>query len=140
MNFVYEKWWLFEGWRVYWCWLGWECIWHVVYVGILHICWWESCNVENWKTKSCSRSSVEAEYWGMAVEVQELLWLKLLFIDLGYPPREHIMLYCDIKAGYDIYLNPIQHYRTKHVEVDRFFIKAKFEENVIAIPHLRFED
>ena len=48
--------------------------------------------------------------------------------------------YCDNKAACDIAHNPVQHNRTKHVEVDNFFIKEKLEEKVVYIPHVRSED
>ena len=37
-------------------------------------------------------------------------------------------LYCDNKAAISISHNPVHHDRTKHVEVDRHFIKEKIEE------------
>ncbi|KAM7491697.1 hypothetical protein LguiA_034618 [Lonicera macranthoides] len=95
-------------------------------------------NLVTWLSKKqnvVSRSSAEAEYRGMAVRVQELLWLKLLLTDIGYPPREPMVLHCDNKAACDIAQNPVQHNRTKHVKVDRFFIKKKLEENIIAVSH-----
>ena len=52
-----------------------------------------------------------------------------------------MVLYCDNNAAIcDIAHNPIQHDRTKHVEVDRFFIKEKLEEKIVFIPHVRSED
>ena len=49
-------------------------------------------------------------------------------------------LYCDNKATCDISHNPVQHDRTKHVEVDRHFIKEKLEEKLIEVPHVRSQD
>ena len=46
----------------------------------------------------------------------------------GYLPRNPIRLYCDNKAVCDIAHNSVQHDRTKHVEVDIFFIKEKLDE------------
>lgn len=76
----------------------------------------------------------------MALGVCEALWLRLLLIDLGYPPRRPIQLYCDNKATCDIAHNPVQHDRTKHVEVDRFFIKEKLDEKIVELPTIRSED
>ncbi|KAM7531655.1 hypothetical protein LguiB_035065 [Lonicera macranthoides] len=100
-------------------------------------------NLVTWRSKKqnvVSRSSAEAEYRGMAAGIQELLWLKLLMTDLGFPPKEPMVLYCDNKAACDIAHNPVQHDRIKHVEVDRFFIKEKLEDKVITVPHVRSED
>jgi hypothetical protein len=50
--------------------------------------------------------------------------------------EEPMNLYCDNKATIEIAQNPIQHDRTKHVEVDRHFIKESAQHdryNMIAI-------
>jgi hypothetical protein len=46
-------------------------------------------------------------------------------------------LFCDNKAAVDMPHNPVQHNRTKYVEIDRYFIKEKIETKVITIPHIR---
>ena len=40
----------------------------------------------------------------------------------------------------DIAHNLVQHDRTKHVEVDIFFIKEKLEEKIIELPKIKSED
>ena len=45
-----------------------------------------------------------------------------------------IRLYCDNKAAISIAHNLVQHDRTKHIEVDRHFIKEKLESGVICTP------
>ncbi|KAL6335650.1 hypothetical protein AAG906_030788 [Vitis piasezkii] len=50
--------------------------------------------------------------------------------DLGYLSRQPIRLFCDNKVACDIAHNPVQHDHTKHVEVDRFFIKEKFDQKI----------
>ena len=76
----------------------------------------------------------------MALGIYEALWLRLLLMDLGYLPRQSIWLYCDNKATCDIARNPIQHDCTKHVEVDKFFIKEKLDEKIVELPKIRSED
>ena len=76
----------------------------------------------------------------MALGICEALWLKFLLQDLGYFPKQPIQLYCDNKAACDIAHYPIQHDRTKHVEVDRFFIKEKLDEKAVELPKIRSED
>ncbi|KAH9764942.1 retrovirus-related pol polyprotein from transposon RE1 [Citrus sinensis] len=100
-------------------------------------------NLVTWRSKKqhvVARSSAEAEYRGMALEICEGLWISFILNDLGYPSQQPIQLYCDNKAARDIAHNPVQHDRTKHVEVDRFFIKEKLDEKILELPKIRSED
>ena len=47
-----------------------------------------------------------------------------------------IRLFCDNKVACDIAHNPVQHDRTKHVEVDRFFIKEKLDDKIVELPKI----
>ena len=76
----------------------------------------------------------------MVLELCEALWLRLLLQDLGYLSRQPIRLFCDNKVACDIAHNPVQHDRTKHVEVDRFFIKEKLDDKIVELPKIRLED
>ena len=100
-------------------------------------------NLVTWRSKKqnvVARSSAEAEFRGMTLGICEALWLRLILMDLGYLPRQPILLYCDNKAACDIAHNPVQYDRTKHVEVDRFFIKDKLDEKIVELPKIRSED
>ena len=46
-----------------------------------------------------------------------------------------VKLFCDNKAAISIAHNPVQHDRTKHVEVDRHFIKEKIEIGTICVTY-----
>ena len=85
-------------------------------------------------------SSAEAEFRGMAKGICEMLWLRELLIEVGYPPIDAIRLFCDNKAAIALAHNPVKHDRTKHVEVDRHFIKEKLEAKIIQIPFVKTED
>lgn len=83
-----------------------------------------------------ARSSAEAEFRAVAQGICELLWLKLLLGELKIADIQPMKLYCDNKAAIDISHNPVHHDRTKHVEVDRHFIKEKIEEGVISMTYV----
>uniref|UniRef100_A0A2N9IBP1 Integrase catalytic domain-containing protein n=1 Tax=Fagus sylvatica TaxID=28930 RepID=A0A2N9IBP1_FAGSY len=100
-------------------------------------------NLVTWRSKKqevVARSSAEAEYRGMAKAICEMLWIRNLMQDLHIKQVSPMKLYCDNKAACDIAHNPVQHDRTKHVEVDRHFIKEKLEEKLIEVPHVRSQD
>ncbi|GFY81234.1 DNAJ homologue 2 [Actinidia rufa] len=72
-------------------------------------------NLVTWRSKKQSvvaRSSAEAEYRAMAHGVSAI----------------------------NIAQNPVQHDRTKHIEIDRHFIKEKLSERLICMPFVKSED
>jgi hypothetical protein len=73
----------------------------------------------------------------MAKTICELLWLKKFLMELGFEPQSKIKLLCDNKAAIDIAHNPVQHDRTKYIEIDRHFIKEKLDAKIISIPFVR---
>ena len=96
-------------------------------------------NLVTWRSKKqnvVARSSAEAEFRSLANGVSELLWLKLLLKELQVATKSPMKLYSDNKAAISIAHNPVHHDRTKHVEVDRHFIKEKIEEGSICIPYV----
>ena len=54
----------------------------------------------------------------MTQEVCELLWLKIVLEDLKIKGDGPMKLYCDNKSAISIAHNPMQHDRTKDIEVD----------------------
>ncbi|CAL2276208.1 unnamed protein product [Prunus armeniaca] len=100
-------------------------------------------NLVTWRSKKqnvVALSSAEAEFRGMTKGICELLWLRKLLTELGYKPTSTMNLFCDNKAAIAIAQNPVQHDRTKHVEVDRHFIKQKLEAKVFQFPFVKSED
>ncbi|KAB2617825.1 gag-pol polyprotein [Pyrus ussuriensis x Pyrus communis] len=87
-------------------------------------------NLVTWRT----------EFRGMAHGVQELLWLKILLRELGFNSTKPSNLYCDNKAAISIAHNLVQHDRTKHVEVDRHFIKERLVDGTINLPYVKSDD
>ena len=85
-------------------------------------------------------SSAEAEFRGLAKGLCELLWIKRLLTEIGFAPISEIDLFCDNKAAIAISQDPVQHDRTKHVEIDRHFIKENLEARIIRFPFVKSED
>jgi glucan phosphorylase len=75
------------------------------------------------ETNVVARSCVEVKYRAMANGVCEMLWLKRILKELQVSMNMSMKSYWDNKAVISIAQNPVQHDRTKHVEIDRHFIK-----------------
>ena len=96
-------------------------------------------NLVTWKSKKqkvVSLSSAEAEYRAMVKGICELLWLKRLMGELGFSSEKPMKLFCDNQSAIKIAENPVQHDRTKHVEIDRNFIYEKLENKEIEVPYV----
>ena len=99
-------------------------------------------NLVTWKSKKqkvVALSSAEAEFRGIKSGLTEILWLRRLMKEINFSPSK-CQLYCDNKAAISISQNPVQHDRTKHVEVDRHFIKENIENGIVELPFVRSED
>lgn len=70
----------------------------------------------------------------MTQGICEIFWLRKLLWGLGFKLNDAMKLYCDNKYARDITDNPVQHDRTKHVEVDKHFIKENLEKKIVSIP------
>ena len=82
-------------------------------------------NLVSWSSKRqpvVSRSSAEAEYRAVANGVAEASWLRQLLAELHSPLAKSTLVYCDNVSAVYLSTNPVQHQRTKHVEIDLHFV------------------
>jgi hypothetical protein len=97
-------------------------------------------NLVSWRSKKqavVARSTAEAEYRAMALSLCEMMWLKGLLKELRLLRNERLMLHCDNIAAINIANNPVQFDRTKHVEIDRFFIKEKLDSGILRLGYVK---
>ncbi|RVW31461.1 Retrovirus-related Pol polyprotein from transposon RE1 [Vitis vinifera] len=99
-------------------------------------------NLVTWRSKKqnvVARLSAESKFRAIAQGLCELLWLKIILDDLRIKWDGSMKLYCDNKSAINIAHNPIQHDRTKHIEIDKHFIKEKLEEGVVCMSYIPSE-
>ena len=96
-------------------------------------------NLVTWRSKKqnvVAKSFAETEFRAIAQRLCELLWLKIKIDDLRIKWDGPMKLNCDNKSAINIVHNPVQHDRTKHIEIDRHIIKENFEEGVVCLSYL----
>ncbi|GJV71388.1 ribonuclease H-like domain-containing protein, partial [Tanacetum coccineum] len=69
-----------------------------------------------------SHSSAEADYRGVANAVVRTCWLRNLLHELHTPLSSTTFVYCDNVSVVYLSCNPVQHQRTKHIEIDIDFV------------------
>nr|GEY41256.1 copia protein [Tanacetum cinerariifolium] len=74
----------------------------------------------------------EAEYYGVANAVAETCWLRNLLRELHTPLSSATLVYCDNVSAVYLSFNPVQHQRTKHIEIDIQFVR-----DLVAAGHVR---
>nr|GFA12441.1 uncharacterized mitochondrial protein AtMg00810-like [Tanacetum cinerariifolium] len=85
------------------------------------------------KKQDCtSMSSAEAEYISLSACCAQVLWMRTQLTDFGFH-FDKIPMYCDSKAAISISYNPVQHSRTKHIDVRYHFIKEKVKKGIVEL-------
>ena len=96
-------------------------------------------NLVSWSSKrqnTVSRSSAEAEYRAVANAVAEVSWLRQLLGELQAPLRRTSLVYCDNISAVYMSSNPVQHQRTKHIEIDLHFVRDKVVVGDVKVQHV----
>ncbi|GJW19428.1 ribonuclease H-like domain-containing protein [Tanacetum coccineum] len=102
-------------------------------------CVFLSYNLLSWSSKrqpTLSHSSAEAEYRGVANVVAETCWLRNLLRELHSPLTSTTLVYCDNVSVVYLSCNPIQHQRTKHIEIDIHFVRDLVTAGRVRVLHV----
>ncbi|GJU66207.1 hypothetical protein Tco_1252466 [Tanacetum coccineum] len=84
-------------------------------------------------------SITEAEYVSVGKACQQALWMKQALIDYGVR-LDDIPIMCDNKGLIDLSKNPVQHSRTKHIEIRHHFLRDNVQKGNISIEKVSSED
>jgi hypothetical protein len=96
-------------------------------------------NLVSWSSKrqnTVSRSSAEAEYRAVANGVAEATWLRQLLLELHSPLQRATLVYCDNISAVYMTSNPVQHQRTKHIEIDLHFVRERVAIGDLRVLHV----
>ncbi|GJR59551.1 retrovirus-related pol polyprotein from transposon TNT 1-94 [Tanacetum coccineum] len=95
------------------------------------ICTFVGCCLTSWFSKkqtALAISTTEAEYVSAKKACQQALWMKQALIDYDDVP-----IMCDNKGAIDLSKNPVQHSRTKHIEIRHHFLRDNVQKGHISI-------
>jgi hypothetical protein len=96
-------------------------------------------NLVSWSSKHqtvVSHSSAEEEYRAVANGVAEACWLRQLLQELHNPLSRATVVYYDNVSAVYLSINPVQHQRTKHVEINLQFIHERIAIGDVCVLHI----
>ncbi|KAJ3674034.1 hypothetical protein LUZ60_006026 [Juncus effusus] len=99
-------------------------------------------NLVSWssrKQNSVALSSAEAEYVTVGSCCAQILWLNQTLGDYGLNFRK-VPILCDNTSAIYIAKNPVQHSKTKHIEIRHHFIRDHIDKEDVEIFHIGTDD
>nr|GEU31473.1 copia protein [Tanacetum cinerariifolium] len=106
------------------------------------VCTFMGCCLTSWflkKQTALAISTAEAEYVSVEKACQQALWMKQAFIDYGVR-LDDIPIMCDNKRAIDLSKNPVQHSRTKHIEICHHFLRDNVRKGNTSIEKVSSKD
>ncbi|GJW44743.1 retrovirus-related pol polyprotein from transposon TNT 1-94 [Tanacetum coccineum] len=106
------------------------------------VCTFMGCCLTSWFSKkqtALAISTTEAEYVSAGKACQQALWMKQALIDYGVR-LDDIPIMCDNKGAIELSKNPVQHSRTKHIEIRHHFLRDNVQKGNISIEKVTSED
>ncbi|GJX32380.1 retrovirus-related pol polyprotein from transposon TNT 1-94 [Tanacetum coccineum] len=106
------------------------------------VCTFMGCCLTSWfakKQTALAISTTEAEYVSAGKACQQALWMKQALIDYGIR-LDDVPIMCDNKGAIDLSKNPVQHSRTKHIEIRHHFLRDNVQKGNISIEKVASED
>jgi hypothetical protein len=81
-------------------------------------------------------SSCEAEYISCTHCARQIIWLRSLFRELGFPQLHASILYCDNQGTVSCTHDPHAHSRMKHIDLRAHFIRDCVNRRIIDVHHI----
>ena len=91
------------------------------------------------KQNSVALSTAEAEYIAAGACCAQILYMKQTLLDYGVV-LERVPLLCDNESAVKLANNPVQHSRTKHIDIRHHFLRDHVSKKDISLEGVRTED
>eukprot|EP00253_Pinus_taeda_P002976 PITA_02976 len=92
------------------------------------------------KQAAISLSSAEAEYRGAVEASKEALWLRQILSEFGFEQQHPTTLWCDNQSAIKLCKDPVQHQRSKHIELHMHFIRKLIHDHVLEVQYCSTDD
>ena len=92
-----------------------------------------------WSSKQQSivaLSSCEAEYIACTHSARQIIWLRSLFAELGFPQEDATILFCDNQGTVACSHDPHSHSRMKHIDIRVHFVRDCVNREIIKVKHI----
>jgi hypothetical protein len=86
--------------------------------------------------KSTALSSCEAEFMALSESMREALWLRQLLIELRIGFVQPITIRVDNQSAIKLAENPVQHQRSKHIDIRYFRIREEIRNGNITVKYV----
>ncbi|GAA5982200.1 hypothetical protein JCM11641_006222 [Rhodosporidiobolus odoratus] len=108
--------------------IGWDSLWSTA------VSWMSR------RQKSVAISSTEAEYVALSETAREVLWLRALLLDLGYPPTSPTLIRGNNSGSLLLATHPTSHFRTKHIGVHYHFTRELVDNGTLTLKWIPTDD
>ena len=105
-------------------------------------CFYLGKNLVSWMSKkqnSVSLSTAEVGYIAAGSCCTQLLWMKKLLHDYGIP-QDTMCIFCDNTSAINLSKNPVQHSKSKYIEIRYHFIRDFVEERVVCLEFIHIDN
>ena len=125
--------WLFR------CWLSWKCGWSKKYFRWLLLSWKQSYFLDEHETKFC----VSLYSWSRIYSCWKLLYTTSLDEEATsclWDFAITMCIFCDNTSAINLSKNPIQHSKSKHIEIRYHFIWDLVEDKVVCLEFIHTDN
>ncbi|KAK2429756.1 putative mitochondrial protein [Trifolium repens] len=101
-------------------------------------CFFLGTNLISWfsKKQNCvALSTAEAEYIAAGSSCSQLVWMKQMLKEYDVE-QNALTLYCDNMSAINISKNPVQHSKTKHIDIRHHYIRDLVENKIVTLEHV----
>lgn len=105
---------------------------YIAFYGQAVVCW------SSKKQQSVAVSTTEAEYMALSAACRQTIWMSYITKDLRVSLS--LKLYCDNQASIHLSHNPVQHQRSKHIDVHYHYVRERVLEKDVSVIYVASKD